>query len=205
MVLLSHNHYDHMDLPTIQRLSIEHRPIFFVPMGNGAYLRSKRIQSVVHELDWWDQFPLSADYSLHFVPAQHFSSRGLLDLNATLWGGFVIKGNHQMIYYAGDSGYGTHFAEIHKRFGSPTLSILPIGAFEPRGFMESVHLSPDDAVRVHMILHSKQSLAVHFGTFQLADEDFSRPTHELQKSLKNHHLSIEHFWVLSPGESRKVF
>ena len=205
LVLLSHNHYDHMDIPTLRKLFQEHRPTFFVPKGNRSYLQSKGIRSPIHELDWWECSEITSDFSLHFVPAQHFSSRGIFDLNATLWGGFVIKGNDRMIYYAGDSGYCNHFAEIQKRLGSPTLSILPIGAFEPRWFMQTVHLSPEEAVRVHLILNSKQSLAVHFGTFQLADEDLNQPLQELHKSLIEHDLPIERFWVLKPGESREVY
>src|SRR4029077_14581838 len=104
----------------------------------------------------------------------------------------------------GDTGMGPHFAEIRKRLGEPTLSLLPIGAFEPRWFMRPVHLSPEEAVEAHLILGSKQSIGIHFGTFQLADEDIQSPVEELQCSLKAHHLSVNSFWALKPGESRKI-
>lgn len=205
IVLVSHNHYDHMDIPTLRRLSEEHHPIFFVSKGNQTYLKSKGIHSKIHEMDWWDDCAISEQYHLHFVPAQHFSSRGIFDRNATLWGGFVIKGAKQMIYFAGDTGYTPHFAEIQKRLGSPTLSILPIGAFEPRKFMDVVHLSPEEAVEVHLLMKSAQSMAIHFGTFQLADEDIHHPIEQLQKALLHHQIPSESFWVLNPGDSKVLF
>lgn len=204
LILLSHNHYDHMDLPTLKRLSRNHEPLFFVPKGNKKYLIAKGLKADIQELDWWDQVDISKEYQLYFVPSQHFSARGLFDRDRTLWGGFVIKGKRQMIYFAGDTGFGPHFAEIQERLGSPTLSLLPIGAFEPRSFMKSVHLSPEDAVKAHVILRSKQSLAIHFGTFQLADEDIHTPVEELKNALKDYHLSQECFWALAPGESKEL-
>lgn len=205
MVLISHNHYDHMDIPTLKRLDDEHQPIFFVPKGNYVYLRKKRIKSQIIELDWWESVDFDVGYKLYFVPSQHYSARGIWDRNRTLWGGFVVKSPKYMIYFAGDTGFGPHFNEIHKRLGSPSLSLLPIGAFEPRKIMHKVHLSPQEAVEAHLILNSKQSLAIHFGTFQLADEDIQSPIIELQRSLKAHDLPINCFWILEPGESRKVY
>jgi L-ascorbate metabolism protein UlaG (beta-lactamase superfamily) len=204
IVLLSHNHYDHMDIPTLMNLSDRYQPTFVVPKGNQVYLKNKGITKGVTELDWWDRIDFGLDYHSYFVPAQHFSARGILDRNRTLWGGFVFKGPRHMIYFAGDTGFGPHFAEIKKRLGTPTLSLLPIGAFEPRWFMRSVHLSPDEAVEAHLILGSKQSLAIHFGTFQLADEDIDQPIEELKRSLEIHHLPSDCFWTLKPGEARGV-
>jgi L-ascorbate metabolism protein UlaG (beta-lactamase superfamily) len=204
IVLLSHNHYDHMDIATLRRISNEHQAAFFVPKGNQAYLKSKGIATKVTELDWWDHVDFAPEHCLYFVPSQHFSARGIFDRNKTLWGGFVIKGPKQMIYFAGDTGFSSYFAEIKKRLGSPTLSLLPIGAFEPRWLLRSVHLSPEEAVKAHLILGSKQSMAIHFGTFQLADEDINTPILELEKSLQNHHLPAECFWVLKPGETKDI-
>jgi L-ascorbate metabolism protein UlaG (beta-lactamase superfamily) len=203
LVLLSHNHYDHMDLPTLRRLAREHQPTFFVPKGNKKYLESKGLTQV-KELDWWDREDFSLEYSLHFVPAQHFAGRGLLDRNKTLWGGFVIKGPRRTIYFAGDTGDGPHFAEIQRRLGSPTISLLPMGAIEPRWFMAPLHLSPEEAVQAHLALGCKQSVAIHFGTFQLGDEGPEEAEQRLQKALQEHQLSPEDFWVLQPGECRKV-
>jgi L-ascorbate metabolism protein UlaG (beta-lactamase superfamily) len=204
MVLLSHNHYDHMDLPTLKQLILDHHPTLFVSKGNQAYLKKKGITGQMIELDWWDRIDFGLEHSLYYVPARHFSARGILDRNRTLWGGYVVKGPKHMIYFAGDTGFGPHFAEIRKRLGPPSLSLLPIGAFEPRWFMQSVHISPEEAVEAHLILQSKQSMAIHFGTFQLADEDLESPVLELEKALKEHDLPTECFWVLKPGESRKV-
>jgi L-ascorbate metabolism protein UlaG (beta-lactamase superfamily) len=204
MVLLSHNHYDHMDLSTLRRLFDEHQPVFFVSKGNGSYLKSKGIKKQVKELDWWDRVDFGLKYSLYFVPSQHFSARTIFDRNKTLWGGFVIKGPNQMIYFAGDTGFSSHFAEIQRRLGSPTLSLLPIGAFEPRWCMQPIHLCPEEAVEAHLILGSKKSMAIHFGTFQLADEGINDPIQELEKSLENHALPFESFWVLKPGEAREL-
>lgn len=204
IVLLSHNHYDHMDIPTLKHLNLKHQPVFFVPKGNRSYLKKKGISGQVIELDWWDHLDLGQKHSLYFVPSQHFSSRGILDYNRTLWGGYVIKGPQSMIYFAGDTGFGPHFAEIRERLGEPSLSLLPIGAFEPRYLMRPVHLSPQEAVQAHVILRSKQSLAIHFGTFQLADEDIQSPIVELQRSLEANQLCPDCFWILKPGESRQV-
>lgn len=203
IVLLSHNHYDHMDLSTLKRLVKDHQPTIYTSKGNQAYLEAKGITSV-KELDWWESDQFSLEYTLHFVPAQHFSSRGLFDYNKTLWGGFVLKGSKRSIYFAGDTGYGPHFEEIKQRLGSPTLSLLPIGAYKPRWFLKDVHLNPEEAVKAHLMLGSKQSLAIHFGTFQLTDEDFDEPLQDLEKELKNHQLTTESFWILQPGEEKKV-
>lgn len=203
MVLLSHNHYDHMDIATLKRLVKEHQPMIYVPKGNQAYLEANGITSV-KELDWWDQEQFSLVYTLHFVPAQHFSSRGLFDYNKTLWGGFVLKGPTRSIYFAGDTGYGPHFEEIKQRLGAPTLSLLPIGAYEPRWFLKTVHLNPEEAVKAHLDLASKQSVAIHFGTFQLTDEGFDEPLQDLEKELKHYQLPPDHFWVLKQGETKKI-
>ncbi len=202
IVLLSHNHYDHMDLATLKRLAKEHQPMIYVSKGNQAYLEANGITSV-KELDWWDQEQFSLIYTLHFVPAQHFSARGFFDHNKTLWGGFVLKGPKQSIYFAGDTGYGPHFEEIKHRLGPPALSILPIGAYAPRWFLKTVHLNPEEAVKAHLDLASKQSLAMHFGTFQLTDEDFDAPLHDLEKALKHYELPPDCFWILKPGETKK--
>lgn len=204
MVLLSHNHYDHMDLPTLKQLEQVHQPTIVVSKGNRSYLEKKGIKERIIELDWWECVNFGSESSLHFVPAQHFSARGILDRNRTLWGGFVIKDPKYMIYFAGDTGFGPHFAEIRERLGSPSFALLPIGAFKPRWFMRPMHISPEEAVQVHLVLGSKQSMAIHFGTFQLADEDFEKPVLALEEALKNHKLSTNCFWVLKPGESRKI-
>jgi len=167
-VLISHNHYDHLDLPTLRRLAVRGASTFVVPARGARLLRAESI-GPVHELDWGESLSL-AGFTIHCVPALHFSSRGLFDRNMTLWCGYVIESREGLVYFAGDTAFGSHFAEIRRKFGSPRLALLPIGAYEPRWFMSAVHMAPDDAVRAHEILAATTSIAIHHGTFQLADE-----------------------------------
>jgi len=204
MVLLSHNHYDHLDLPTLKKLEKIHHPVFYVSKGNASFLEKEGLTHV-EELDWWDFRLFGSDFTLYFVPAQHFSARGLFDRNRTLWGGFVIKNNQHMVYFAGDTGLNPYFKQIRERLGAPTLSLLPIGAFEPRWFMKSVHMNPADAVQAHLILESRQSIGMHFGTFQLTDEGIDVPLEHLQQALQNEKISKEKFQVMKPGESKQFF
>ena len=176
-VLISHNHYDHLDLPTLRRLAARDDSTFIVPAGAARLLRSEKI-GPVHELDWGESFSLPG-FIIHGVPALHFSSRGVYDRNMTLWCGYVIQYPERLVYFAGDTGFGGHFAQIRDKFGSPHLALLPIGAYEPRWFMAPVHMGPDEAVRAHQILGAKTSIAIHHGTFQLADEGLDTPEREL--------------------------
>jgi len=178
-VLLSHNHYDHLDLPTLRRLAHRDKSHFVVPLGVGRLLRSQNI-GPVHELDWGESLPL-AGAAVHAVPALHFSARGILDRNRTLWCGYIIELANRIVYFAGDTAFGGHFAQIRERFGPPDLALLPIGAYEPRWFMGPVHMGPEDAVRAHGILGAKTSIAIHHGTFQLADEGLDAPAKRLRE------------------------
>ena len=141
IVLLSHNHYDHLDLATLRRLADRGQSQFIVPAGVARLLRTRNI-GPGHELDWGESLPLGRTI-IHGVPAQHFSARGIFDRNLTLWCGYVIETPDRIIYFAGDTGFGDHFAMIRERFGAPHLALLPIGAYEPRWFMSPVHMSPD--------------------------------------------------------------
>src|ERR1700730_7202508 len=176
-VLISHNHYDHLDLPTLRRLAARGDSTFIVPARGAGLLRSENI-GPVHELDWGESLPLPG-FTIHCVPALHFSSRGLYDRNLTLWCGYVIECQERLVYFAGDTAFGPHFAQIWEKFGSPDLALLPIGAYQPRWFMSPVHMAPDEAVRVHEILGAKTSIAIHHGTFQLADEGLDTPRKQL--------------------------
>jgi L-ascorbate metabolism protein UlaG (beta-lactamase superfamily) len=180
-VLVSHNHYDHLDLPTLQRLAREHRPQFFVPQGNAALLRSAGIHAT--ELDWWQAAPVGPLW-VEAVPAQHFSARGFGDRNRALWCGYGITAPGGTAYFAGDTGYGPHFERIHQHFGAPRLAMLPIGAYLPRWFMSPVHLSPGEAVRAHGVLGARASMAIHFGTFALGDDGEYQPEAELRRALE---------------------
>ena len=180
-VLISHNHYDHLDLPTLRRLASRGQPEFVVPAGGARLLRSENIGSA-HELDWGESISLPGSlpgFTIHCVPAFHFSSRGIRDRDVTLWCGYVIECPERLVYYAGDTGFGDHFAWIRERFRSPDLALLPIGAYEPRWFMSPVHMAPDEALRAHKILAAKTSIAIHHGTFQLADEGIDAPKKQL--------------------------
>lgn len=192
-ILLSHDHYDHLDLATLRWLR-DHRPSqFVVPLGVAALLRKRSI-GPVHELDWSDA-TLIAGLNIHAVPAMHFSARGLFDRNRTLWCGFVIQTPSIALYFAGDTGFGDHFSQIREQFGPPRLALLPIGSFEPRWFMAPVHLSPDEAVRAHEILGAKTSVAIHHGTFQLGNDAIDTPKQRLRA------CAPPSFLVLNNGES----
>jgi L-ascorbate metabolism protein UlaG (beta-lactamase superfamily) len=203
VVLISHNHYDHLDLPTIRTISGSHHPKFITPLGVSAYLTGQQIAGV-SELDWWQNEEVKNGIIIQAVPAQHFSGRGLFDRDATLWCGFTIKTSKGLIYFAGDSGYNENiFKEIAEKTGSIKISILPIGAYKPYWFMSAVHTSPEDAVKAHIDLKSRNSIASHFGTFPLADEGHDDPPKDLLVALKKG-LEAETFVALGQGEV-KIF
>jgi L-ascorbate metabolism protein UlaG (beta-lactamase superfamily) len=194
LVLLSHNHYDHLDLGTLRRLAARGPCQFVVPARAGRLVQSMGI-GPVHELDWGESVSVGFG-KIHSVPALHFSSRGLFDGNRTLWCGYVIEAADRVVYFAGDTGFGDHFARIRERFGAPRLALLPIGAFEPRWFMAPVHMGPDEAVRAHRILDAGISIAIHHGTFQLADEGLDTAKRRLMECNPG-----ESFLVLNNGQS----
>jgi L-ascorbate metabolism protein UlaG (beta-lactamase superfamily) len=194
IVLLSHNHYDHLDAVALRRLAERGHSQFVVPLKVGRLLRSEEI-GPVHELDWGDAVSL-AGMRIHSVPAVHFSARGVFDRDETLWCGFVIQTAEAVIYFAGDTGFGDHFAHIRECFGPPRLALLPIGAYEPRWFMSPIHMAPDEAVHAHQILGAQTSIAIHHGTFQLGDEGIDTPKQRLRACAPG-----ASFVVLDNGQS----
>jgi L-ascorbate metabolism protein UlaG (beta-lactamase superfamily) len=196
-VLISHNHYDHLDVSTLRRLAERGQSQFIVPSGVARLLKSHKI-GPVHELDWGESRSLGGNL-IHAVPAVHFSARGIFDRNCTLWCGYVIEAADRVIYFAGDTAFGGHFALIRERFGPPRLALLPIGAYEPRWFMSPVHMAPDEAVRAHEILEAKTSIAIHHGTFQLGDEGIDTPKERLRACAPS-----DSFLVLANGQSVMV-
>lgn len=196
VVLLSHNHYDHMDVATLQRLAREHGPRIFAGLGNGAFLRQKAIANAF-ELDWNQSMRLGDGVTLHCAPAQHFSSRGLGDRDANLWCGWVIESKGGPIYFAGDTGWGSHFARLRERFGPMRIALLPIGAFRPEWFMHAVHISPRQAVRAAQALEARVSIPMHYGTFHLGDDGQDEPVEALRREL----LPGVRFEVLQPGQA----
>ena len=174
-VLISHNHYDHLDLPTLRQLASRGDSTFIVPAGGARLLLSQNI-GPVHELDWGESCSQTrCGVTFHCVPALHSSSRRIGDRNLTLWCGYMIECRERLVYFAGDTAFGPHFNQIREKFGAPRLALLPIGAYEPRWFMSPVHMNPDEAVQAHEILGAKASIAIHHGTFKLADEGLDTP------------------------------
>jgi L-ascorbate metabolism protein UlaG (beta-lactamase superfamily) len=206
LVIVSHNHYDHMDAPTLRRLAAAHRPRIAAGLGNGALLAREGIAGAV-ELDWWQGIPVSAaggaEMRLTAVPAQHFSQRGLGDRDRTLWTGYVLSGPAGAVYFAGDTGFGPHFRQVRERFGAVRLALLPIGAYRPEWFMSGVHVSPDGALEAHRVLGAGTSAAIHFGTFELADDGEAEPPARLAALLAGLDPRPR-FWVLGFGEGRDV-
>ncbi len=200
VVLLSHNHYDHCDVPTLKRLVAAHKPRIYVPLGMKAFLEREGIP-LVQEMDWRQTLELTKGLRLHCCEAQHFSGRGLSDRNATLWCGYVLEsasaGN---VYFAGDTGYNTTlFVRLRERFGKFRVALLPIGAFRPEWFMASVHISPSDAVQAFIELGSPQSIGMHYGTFPLADDGETEPVEALHRALQQANIKPERFLTLQEG------
>jgi L-ascorbate metabolism protein UlaG (beta-lactamase superfamily) len=201
LVLLSHNHYDHLDIVTLQKIHDKYNPQYIVPLGVSEYLQRKKI-TAVRELDWWQTMVFGQAFTIEAVPAQHFSGRGTLDRDKTLWCGYAIHGKHGNVYFAGDTGYnpGT-FKTIGERT-KPTLAIIPIGAYKPEWFMSPIHCSPDEAVQIFKDLGSPQSIASHFGTFPLADDSCEDPTEGLKAALKLQGIPESSFVVLNEGTAK---
>jgi L-ascorbate metabolism protein UlaG (beta-lactamase superfamily) len=203
LVLISHNHYDHLDVPTLKRLYQRDRPRIVVGLGNALLLGGEGIDNVT-ELDWWQRAEITREVGVVSVPAQHFSGRGLCDRDGTLWTGYVVTTPRGSIYFAGDTGYGPHFRQIRERLGAPRLALLPIGAYLPRWFMQNIHISPDEAVQAHLELGAHHSVGMHFGTFPLADEGRDEAPERLAEALAAQGVERERFWVLGFGEGRDV-
>ena len=198
-VLLSHNHYDHMDLSTLARLRRKFDPLLVTTLGNERFLRKRGFAKVV-ELDWWESHECLRHLQVLLTPAQHFSSRHVFDRDRTLWGGFVVSTGGQRVYFVGDSGYGGHFRQIAKRVGDIDLALIPIGAYEPRWFMRRAHVNPEEAVRIHLDVRPRKSVGMHFGTFHLTDEAIDDPPRHLREALRECNVRAEEFVVPGFGE-----
>ena len=201
-VLLSHNHYDHCDRSTLVRLAKRFDPVVITPIGNGALVKSTGLRKV-EELDWWQDAKTST-LPLTLTPAHHFSARTPFDRNRALWGGFTIAVAHRRIYFAGDSAYAPFFREVRRRFGPIDLALLPIGAYEPRWFMQAVHMNPAEALQAHLDLEASESIAMHFGTFQLTTEGIDEPVRALEQARLAHHVEPSAFRAIGFGESVRV-
>jgi len=201
-VLLSHNHYDHLDKRTLARLGNSTR--YFVPLRLGKFLRRCGIRDEnIFELDWW-QNVAHRGLQWQCTPAQHFSGRGLHDTNQVLWSSWTVIGTAQRFYFGGDSAYFGGFKEIGEKFGPFDLAILPIGAYLPRWFMSPVHMSPPEALQALVDLRGKKMLAIHWGTFDLADESMDQPAKDLHAALPALAIAPERIWIFQHGETREV-
>ena len=201
VILLSHNHYDHLDLRSLRAL-IDRQPadppLILVARGVGALLKGSGFTHT-SELDWGESVA-AKDASIYFLEAIHTSRRGMGDTNKTLWGSYLIESPAGRIYFAGDSAYGPHFRKVFERYGPPTVSLLPIGAYEPRWFMYRMHMNPDEAVRAHLDLHSHRSIGIHFGLIDNAGESYEAPANDLIAARRAHGVDATNFVVPRYGQ-----
>jgi L-ascorbate metabolism protein UlaG (beta-lactamase superfamily) len=202
IVLLSHNHYDHLDLPTLSRLAAAHHPRVIMPLGNDSILRAHDSAIRAEAYDWGDRVMLGPDMAVKLAPMRHWSARHMLDRNKALWAAFVIETPAGRIYHVGDSGYGEgeHFRTARAQLGPFRLAILPIGAYEPRWFMRDQHMNPEESVRAFLDCGAEWALGHHYGTFQLTDEAIDAPLQALAEARAQAGVTPERFRTLAPGE-----
>lgn len=198
VVLISHSHYDHLDKPSIRKLLARFPDAaYLVPLGLATWMRNRGIDKV-QELDWWDASELGGS-TFTFVPAQHWTQRTLWDRNRSLWGGWVVRRGDFSFYFAGDTGYTTSLADIGDRLGPFDLAAIPIGAYEPRWFMQAQHIDPAQAVQLHRELRSRHSIAIHWGAFELADDALDAPPEVLEEALAAQAVDAASFAVMRTG------
>ena len=195
IVLVTHDHRDHMDLPTLAKLG--DAPLYIVPLGNGKRIKHPRVV----ELDWWQTHEVDG-VAITLVPARHWSMREPWNKNATLWGGYVIRAREGVAYHSGDTAFGEHFADIAQRVGPIDWAMLPIGGYSPRWFMQPQHVDPIEAARGFEALGAKHMLAMHWGTFRLTDEAIGEPPEALRAYWREHGLQDDRLWILDVGEAR---
>jgi L-ascorbate metabolism protein UlaG (beta-lactamase superfamily) len=198
-VLLSHNHYDHCDMPTLRRIAKRFDPVVVTPLGNARIVRRAGLRRV-EELDWWDAATVATG-RVTLTPAYHFSARTPFDRNRALWGGFVLEAGPRRIYFAGDTATADYFPDIPRRLGPLDLALFPIGAYEPRWFMKVVHVNPAEAVQAHVELGGPPTIGMHFGTFRLTSEGIDDPPRALRDALRAAGIPEERFRVPGFGET----
>lgn len=207
VVVISHNHRDHLDVPTIRALGAA--PTYLVPAGLRPFFLRNGADKVI-ELEWWGSTSLGA-LTVHFVPSQHWSQRGATDRNESLWGGFVLESGPggeglggKKVYFAGDTAYFNGFKEIGARFPGIDAALLPIGAYDPEWFMRAQHMNPEDAVNAFKSLGARVLCAMHWGTFKLTDEPLDEPPRLLNEACQRENIPSEHVWIAAIGESRAL-
>jgi N-acyl-phosphatidylethanolamine-hydrolysing phospholipase D len=205
-VVISHDHYDHLDLPTVKRLAATHDPLFVVPLGMKAWFADNVVSggglTRVVELDWWQEH-VHRDVRFVCVPAQHFSQRTLWDASRRLWASWAIVGRERRLYFAGDTGYFPGFREAGRRLGPFDVAALPIGAYLPPEMMKFVHVSPEEAVQAFVDLDAKVMLGMHWGTFDLADEPLDEPPVRMLAEIERRRIDPARAWILKIGETRQ--
>jgi N-acyl-phosphatidylethanolamine-hydrolysing phospholipase D len=198
-VLISHDHYDHLDEPTVRRLARTFNPLFVVPMGIKAWLADRGITNAV-ELDWGQSVTVGG-LTVVCTPAQHGSGRTALDQGRRLWAAWAVLGSKRL-YFAGDTGYFRHFKEAGEALGPFDLAILPIGSYTPREIARPVHISPEEAIQAALDLRATHFLGVHWGTFALAREPYDEPPRRLAAEIEQRHLDPAQAWILEPGQTK---
>ena len=206
VVLLSHNHYDHLDRPAVKRIARAHPDAsWIVPLGLGGYIRPWGAREII-ELDWWEE-TRSHGLRVTATPARHFSARRAGDRNRSLWCGFAVALEGTRLWFAGDTAYHPEFAEIGARCGPLDFVMIPIGAYEPRWFMERVHVNPEEAVRIYEDVTRAQAalmLGIHWGTFRLTDEPMDEPPRLTLKHWRERGLDEDRLWIARFGETRSI-
>ena len=197
VVTISHNHYDHLDIRSLKKLSqLNPELIFLIPRGDIDIFTKRKIKNV-KEFSWWDHIKIN-EFTFTFTPVQHWSARGLFDRNESLWGGWFIQTDKFSIFHAGDTGYSNDFIRTKETLGSPKYAFIPIGAYDPEWFMSESHVNPEDAIKIMEDLEAERSFGMHWGTFTLTAEDTLEPPERLKQALQNSNL--ENFDILIPGE-----
>ena len=199
-ILISHTHYDHLDLTSIRALCKRDNPHIIAPLNNGSVI-SKATDQPTTELSWWDTTRIGDKTEVTLTPARHWTSRSLGDENTCLWGAFVISFGTGAVYFGGDTGYGNgeHFRQAAQQHGPFRCALLPIGAYEPRWFMKPMHMNPMEAVMAFKDLQAQHALGIHHGTFQLTDEAHDAPLVALNEALTEHNISEQAFITLPNG------
>ncbi len=202
VVVISHSHFDHLDKATVTRLNDDFKPVFLIPMGVKEIVEEWGVGSV-HEFHWWESYRFG---SVEFIatPAQHQSQRSLTDKNTTLWSGWGILASDVTFYFAGDTGYFEGFTKIRNRLGPIDVAMLSIGAYEPRWYNGAYHLDPDEALRAFEDLNARYFAAMHWGTFDQAEELLGDPPKALRSHAARRNIDPETIWIFAFGESRAV-
>jgi N-acyl-phosphatidylethanolamine-hydrolysing phospholipase D len=217
LVLISHNHYDHLDVASVRALNAQagEPPLFLVPLGVKKWMAGEGITNV-QQMDWWDSLPVKSgrgEVEVHFTPVQHWSARGLSDRRATLWGGFALFAKDFHFYFSGDTGYSKDFIDTRERFaprqtaqlgGGFDMALIALGAYEPRWFMKEQHVNPEEALQIHLDLQAKRSIGIHWGTFDLTDESLDQPPKDLVAARAAKNLPQQAFDVMPIGQTLKL-